>query len=83
MALNKADQANSTESIEPGFVNKLVEMFKYRHIQRDFKQEIDHKDGLSQGYVRTEGKHVVDNMLKFKSSTLQKIFAPRIKDLDA
>ena len=82
-AFNKAEQANSTELIEPSFVNKLVEMFKYRRILCDLKQEIEHKDGLSQGYVRTEGKHIVDTMLKFRSSTLQKIFAPRIKDLDA
>ena len=67
----------------PGFFNKLVEMFKYRRMLCDLKQEIEHKDGLSQGYVRTKGKHIVDTMLKFRSSTLQMIFAPRIKDLEA
>ena len=71
--------------MEPGFFNvvKLVEMFKYRRIIRDLKQEIEHKDGLSKGYVRTECKHNVDTMLKFRSSSVQKIFSPRIKHLDA
>ena len=50
---------------------------------RDLKQDIEHKDGLSQGYIRTEGKHIVDAMLKFRSSYIQKVFSQRTKDLDA
>ena len=59
---NKQDQSTSTATatIEPGFINKLCEMYKYRRILRDLKQHIEHKDGLSQGYIRTEGKHTVD-----------------------
>ena len=57
-------------------------MFKYRQILRDLKQDIEQHDGLSQGYVRTEGKHIVDTMLKFKSTYIQQVFAQRTKDLD-
>ena len=63
---NKQDQPTSTVSIEPGFINKLVEMYKYRRILRDLKQDIEQKDGLSQGYIRTKGKHIVD--FKFQRS---------------
>ena len=41
VAENKQDQANSTETIEPGFIDKLVGMCKYRHILRDLKQGIE------------------------------------------
>ena len=53
---NKQEPPMSTSTIEPGFINKLVEMFKYRQILRDLKQDIEQHDGLSQGYVRTEGQ---------------------------
>ena len=72
----------STSTIEPGLINKLVEMFKYRQILRDLKQDIEQHEVLSQGYIRTEGKHIVDTMLKFKSTHIQQVFAQRTKDLD-
>jgi len=62
--------------------DKLVEMFKYRHILIELKQDIEHKDGLSQGYNRTEGKHFVDTMIKFRSSHLKTVLTQRTKDLD-
>ena len=34
-------------------------------------------------YVHTEGKLVVDLMLTYRSTHLQRMFAPRIKELDA
>ena len=80
---NKQDQENSTEIIEPGFIDKLVEMFKYRRILRDLKQDIEHKDGLSQGYIRTEGKHIVETIIKFRSSHLKTVFTQRTTDLGA
>ena len=71
-----------TATIEPGFVDKLVEMFKYRRILWDLKQDIEHRDGLSKGYVRTEGKFILDQMITFRSTLFQKVFAKRPKDLD-
>ena len=59
---NKQEPPMSISTIEPGFINKLVEMFKYRQILRDLKQDIEQQDGLCQGYVRTEDKHIVDNV---------------------
>ena len=70
-------------TIEIGFIDKLMEMYKYRIILRDLKQDIDSKDGLSSGYVRTEGKYIVDNMLIFRSTYVDNLLAPRIKEVDA
>ena len=71
------------EKIEPGFIDKLLEMFKYRQILRDLKQDMEQKDGLSGGYVQTEGKYIVDQMLTFDSSYMSSIFESRIQILDA
>jgi len=79
----KSDNKEQTPTIELGFIEKLIEMFKYRRILRDLKQDIEQQNGLSNGYVRTEGKLVVDLMLTYRSTHLQRIFAPRIKELDA
>ena len=67
----KSDNKEQTPTIELGFIEKLVEMFKYRRILRDFKQDIEQQNGLSNGYVRTEGKLVVDLMLTYRSTHLQ------------
>ena len=53
---NKQDQATSTESFQPGFIGKLAEMFKYKHILRDLKQDIEHKDIKNQNFTPT-GAH--------------------------
>ena len=49
------DEAIQEPIIEMGFTGKPIEMYKYRSILRELKQDIDSKDGLSWGYVRTEG----------------------------
>ena len=37
--------------IEIGFIDKLGEMYKIRKILRDLKQEMEHSNGLSNGYA--------------------------------
>ena len=82
-AEGKVDEPSEARKIEPGFIDKLLEMFKYRQILRDLKQDMEQKDGLSGGYVQTEGKYIVDQMLTFDSSYMSSIFESRIQNLDA
>ena len=83
MAENKQDKTERAKIIEPGFIDKLNEMFKYRQVLRDLKQDIEQKDGLSEGYMRHEGKYIVDIMLPYRSSYMHQVFAERTKQLDA
>ena len=69
--------------IEPGLIDKLLEMFKYRQILRDLKQDIEQNNGLSSGYVRTEGSSIVGQMLTFDSTYMNSLFEKRIQNLDA
>ena len=66
-----------------GFNDKLIEMYKYRSILRELKQDIDSKDGLPWGYVRAVGKYSVDKMLTFRSTYVNTLLAPRIQEVDA
>ena len=83
LPLSKNNEPRKARKIEPGFIDKLLEMFKYRQILRDLKQDIDQHDGLSNGYVRTEGSYIVDQMLTFDSTYMNNLFENRIQILDA
>ena len=77
------DEAIQEPIIEMGFIDKLIEMYKYRLILQELKQDIDSKDGLSWGYVCTEEKYIVDKMLNFKPTYVNTVLPPRIKEVDA
>ena len=81
-AERKQDDLTKAAKIEPGFVDKLMEMFKYRRILKDLKRDIEQNNGLSNGYARTEGKFILDVMITFRSTYMQKVFSKRSKDLD-
>ena len=53
-ALILEKQSGKSDS-ELGFIEKLIEMYKYRKILRELKQELEEKDGLSVGYSHVEG----------------------------
>ena len=65
-----------------GFIEKLIEMYKYRKILHELKQELEEKDGLSNGYIHVEGKFIVDQMLNFNSKYVISIMAPRAQEID-
>jgi CBS domain containing-hemolysin-like protein len=67
--------------MELGFIEKLIEMYKYRKILCELKQELEEKDGLSVGYIHVEGKFLVDQMLNFNSMYLRSIMTPRAKEI--
>ena len=58
------------------------EMYKIRKILRDLKQEMEHSNGLSNGYARNEGKFIADQIMHFRSTYLQSVMTPKIKELD-
>ena len=60
----------------------MIEIFKIQKILRDLKQEREQSAGLSKGYVRTEGKYIADQIIHFKSTYLQSICAPQIKEVE-
>ena len=84
-AFHKQAESKLTDprNIEPGFIDKLNEMFKYRGILQDLKQDYEQKNGISPGYCRTEGKYVVEQMLNFDSLYMHNIFSTRSANLDA
>ena len=84
-AFHKQAESKLTDprNIEPGFIDKLNEMFKYRGILQDLKQDYEQKNGISPGYCRTEGKYVVEQMLNFDSLYMHNIFSTRSENLDA
>ena len=82
-AESKTNEPKKAIKIEPGFIDKLLEMFKYWQILRDLKQDIEQNNGLSSGYVRTEGSYIVDQMLTFDSTYMNSLFENRIQNLDA
>ena len=82
-AERKTNEPKKVRKVEPGFIDKLLEMFKYRQILRDLKQDIKQKDGMSSRYVRTEGSYIVDQMLTFDSNYMSSIFENSIQNLDA
>ena len=43
---------------------------------------MEQSDGLSNGYARNEGKFIADQIVHFKSTYLQNIVAPKIKEVD-
>ena len=57
-------------------------MFKIRKILRDLKQEMEQSNGLSNGYARNEDKFIADQIVHFRSTYLQSILAPIIKEVD-
>ena len=65
-----------------GFIDKLGEMYRIRKILRDLKQEMEHSNGLSTGYARNEAKFIADQILHFRSTYLQSVMAPKVKELD-
>ena len=67
--------------MELGFIEKLIEMYKYRKILSELKQELEEKVGLFVGYVHVEGKFLVDQMLNFNSTYLRSIMTPRAKGI--
>ena len=64
-AQKKKDVSIHEPPLEMGFIDKLIETFKIRNILRDLKQEMEQSDGLSTGYVRTEGKFIADQINTF------------------
>ena len=68
--------------MEMGFIDRLLEMYKFRKTIRELKQELEEKNGLSQGYNHVEGKFLVDQMLKFNSTYVKSIMTPRAKEID-
>ena len=54
--------------IEMGFIDKLGEMYKISKILCDLKQEMDHSNGLSNGYARNEGEFIADQIIHFRST---------------
>ena len=80
---SKTNEPEKARKIEPCFIEKLLEMFKYRQILRDLKQDIEQSDGLSSGYIRTEGSYIVDQMLTLDSSYVNSLFEKSIQNLDA
>ena len=81
-AQKKKDESTHNLPIEMGFIDKLGEMYKIRKILRDLKQEMEHSNGLSTGYARNEGKFIADQIMHFRSTYLQSVIAPEIKELD-
>ena len=79
-AESKTNEPKKARKIEPGFIDKLLEMLKYRQI---LKQEIKQSDGLSSRYIRTEGSYIVVQMLTFYSTYMNSLFENRIQNLDA
>ena len=53
-----------------------------RKILRDLKQEMEHSNGLSTGYARNEAKFIADQILHFRSTYLQSVMTPKVKELD-
>jgi len=49
---------------------------------RDLKQEMEHSNGLSTGYARNEAKFIADQALHFRSTYLQSVMTPKVKELD-
>ena len=53
-AESKTNEPKKARKIEPGFIDKLLEMFKYRQILRALKQYIEQKDGPADMFVRRQ-----------------------------
>ena len=68
--------------MELGFFEKLIEMYKYRKILSDLKQELEEKDDLSIGYTHVEEKFIVDQMLSYNCKYVRTIMTPRAKEID-
>ena len=60
----------------------LIEMFKIRYSLRKLKTELETKDGLSKDYNHQEGRFIVNGLLHFRSSVLNRIFKPRRTEID-
>ena len=43
---------------------------------------MEHSNGLSNGYARNEGKFIADQIMHFRSTYLQSVITPKIKELD-
>jgi len=75
--VKQREEKLETVIIEPGFIDKLTELFKMRKTMRELKAELEEKNGLSTGYVHQEGSFIVGHLLYFQSSYLNKIFKTR------
>ena len=49
--LKDIDELLEFLSVEPGCIEKFIELFKMRKSLRELKAELEEKDGLSNGYV--------------------------------
>jgi len=62
----KKDVSIHEPPLEMGFIDKLIEMFKFAKFLRDLKQEMEQSDGLSNGYARNERKFTADQIVSFQ-----------------
>ena len=49
----------TSESTEPDFIDKLIELFKMEKTSCELKAELEEKDGLSNESVHHKGKFIV------------------------